>query len=182
MPSDGTTGCVGGAPASCQKIWMASIGSFESTPAVSGGRLYLGADDGKVRAFKTAATLPQCTNGVPKTCNPLWSVTTGGQVDSSPAVADGVVYVGSRDDKLYALDAATGAVLWTATTGGDVSSSPVVANGVVYVGSEDSKIYAYDASGTTGCSGTPKVCTPSGRTSPAIPWCRRRSWSTGRST
>jgi outer membrane protein assembly factor BamB len=33
-----------------------------------------------------------------------------------------------------------------------------VANGVVYVGSDDTKLYAFDATGTTNCSGTPKVC------------------------
>src|SRR5438874_1751793 len=89
-----------------------------------------------------------------------WAAETGEQVRSSPAVAGGVVYVGSNDDKLYAFDAATGARLWTATTGGDVQSSPAGAGGVVYVGSFDNKLLAFDAAGTTGCSGTPKTCTP----------------------
>ena len=31
-----------------------------------------------------------------------WSYTTGGPVGSSPAVANGVVYVGSADNKVYA--------------------------------------------------------------------------------
>jgi outer membrane protein assembly factor BamB len=35
----------------------------------------------------------------------LWSFTTGGAVDSSPAVVGGVVYVGSDDHQVYALDA-----------------------------------------------------------------------------
>ena len=38
----------------------------------------------------------------------LWRYTTGGSVESTPAVADGVVYVGSADQHLYALDAASG--------------------------------------------------------------------------
>jgi outer membrane protein assembly factor BamB len=41
-----------------------------------------------------------------------------------------------------------------------VRSSPAVANGVVYVGSDDHKLYAFDAAGSTGCSGTPKSCSP----------------------
>ena len=77
-----------------------------------------------------------------------WSTTTGGGIASSPAVADGVVYAGSLDGKLYAFDAATGAVLWTATTGSSIYSSPAVAKGVVYVGGKDTKLYAYNA--TTG--------------------------------
>jgi len=34
-------------------------------------------------------------------------------VNSSPAVANGVVYVGSINDNVYALNAATGAKLWS---------------------------------------------------------------------
>src|SRR5207237_2080583 len=67
-----------------------------------------------------------------------WTATTGGQIGSSPAVKDGVVYVGSNEDhKLYAFRARNGAVLWSAMTGGSVLSSPAVASGVVYVGSWD---------------------------------------------
>ena len=54
---------------------------------------------------------------------------------SSPAVANGVVYVGSADHNVYALNAGTGAKLWSYTAGGVSDSSPAVANGVVYVGS-----------------------------------------------
>jgi outer membrane protein assembly factor BamB len=88
-----------------------------------------------------------------------WTATTGGLVHSSPAVANGVVYVGSEDGKLYAFDAAGGALLWTAPTGGPIWSSPAAVNGVVYVGSDDGKLYAFDATGAN-CSGTPKTCTP----------------------
>ncbi len=72
-----------------------------------------------------------------------WSYTTGGGVYSSPAVANGVVYVGSGDYKVYALNASTGALLWSYTTSYSVESSPAVANGVVYVGSFDSVDYGY---------------------------------------
>jgi outer membrane protein assembly factor BamB len=68
---------------------------------------------------------------------------------SSPALVNGVVYVGSFDDHLYALDAATGAKRWSFRTGASIRSSPAVANGVVYVGSEDGRLYALDdATGT----------------------------------
>jgi glucose dehydrogenase len=78
----------------------------------------------------------------------VWNYTTGGSVHSSPAVANGVVYVGSFDNNVYALNATTGANVWTFTTGGNVESSPAVANGVVYVGSWDGNVYAINA--TTG--------------------------------
>jgi outer membrane protein assembly factor BamB len=73
-----------------------------------------------------------------------WSYTTGAYVVSSPAVANGVVYVGSDDGNVYALDAKTGANLWSFATGGG-ASSPAVVDGVVYVGSDDDNLYALDA-------------------------------------
>ena len=63
----------------------------------------------------------------------------------SPTVSDGVVYVGSFDQKLHAVDAETGAKKWTYSTGDKVQSSPTVSDGVVYVGSDDQKLYALDA-------------------------------------
>jgi hypothetical protein len=71
-----------------------------------------------------------------------WTQATGNGVESSPAVVDGVVYAGSDDGKVYALDAATGAVRWQLQTGGAVTSSPAVTSGAVYIGSGDGKVYA----------------------------------------
>ena len=59
---------------------------------------------------------------------------------------DGVVYVGSNNGNVYALNASTGALLWSYATGAYVSSSPAVANRVVYVGSADNSVYALNAS------------------------------------
>ncbi len=58
-------------------------------------------------------------------------------------MANGVVYIGSGDHNVYALNASTGAKLWSYTTGDTVYSSPAVANGVVYVGSFDNNVYAF---------------------------------------
>jgi outer membrane protein assembly factor BamB len=74
-----------------------------------------------------------------------WTFTTDGAINSSPAVVDGVVYVGSTDSYVYALKADTGEKLWTFKTGSWVESSPVVVGGVVYIGSNDGFIYALDA-------------------------------------
>src|SRR5437899_13665 len=43
----------------------------------------------------------------------VWSFRTGGNVDSSPTVVNGVVYVGSEDGRVYALNASTGAKVWS---------------------------------------------------------------------
>jgi outer membrane protein assembly factor BamB len=78
----------------------------------------------------------------------VWNYTTGGDVFSSLAVADGKVYGGSFDKIFYCLNAATGAFTWSFVTGGSLSlfySSPAVANGVVYVGASDRQLYAFSA-------------------------------------
>ena len=66
---------------------------------------------------------------------------------SSPAVANGIVYVGNIDGKLYALYANNGTQFWnrTTTAGQEVYSSPAVVNDVVYVGSNDQGLYAIGA-------------------------------------
>ena len=83
--------------------------------------------------------------GVPELHGVRWKFKTGGRVYSSPAVAGGVVFVGSTDGHLYAIDAATGAERWKFATQGRVVSSPAVQAGVVYFASYDSNFYALDA-------------------------------------
>ena len=65
---------------------------------------------------------------------------------SSPAVAGGVLYVGSYDGKVYALNASNGTLVWNYTTGDMVVSSPAIANGIVYIGSFDHVVYAFGPS------------------------------------
>ena len=94
--------------------------------------------------FDNGGTVPTNTE--------LWRFKTGGKyftsgysMYSSPAVSNGVVYFGSDDSNLYAIDALKGKEKWRFQTGGTVDSSPAVSNGIVYVGSHDSNLYAIDA-------------------------------------
>jgi outer membrane protein assembly factor BamB len=74
-----------------------------------------------------------------------WTFSTNGAIYSSPAVAGGVVYIGSADGNLYAVEAAGGKLRWKFDAHGRVSSSPAVVDGVVYVVSLDGNLYAVDA-------------------------------------
>jgi len=73
-----------------------------------------------------------------------WTYTTGNAIESSPVVAGGIIYIGSKDHNLYAFAARTGKKLWSYATGGGIISSPVVADGVVYIGSNDHNLYAFN--------------------------------------
>jgi outer membrane protein assembly factor BamB len=54
-----------------------------------------------------------------------------------------VIYVGSFDNSLYALNADSGARLWSFATGKGIISAPSVSHGHVYVGSDDGSLYAF---------------------------------------
>jgi outer membrane protein assembly factor BamB len=80
----------------------------------------------------------------------LWSFQSGGDIESTAAIADGKVFVGALDGVLYALDLSTGQVVWQFDTGAEIKSSPSVRDGVVYFGDEAGFFHALDAkTGTT---------------------------------
>jgi len=60
---------------------------------------------------------------------------------SSPAAADGLVVIGSRDGKVHAVRTATATAAWTFDAKSDVDSSPAVASGRVYVGAVNGRLY-----------------------------------------
>jgi outer membrane protein assembly factor BamB len=102
-------------------------------PAVSldGTTVYVGCQDDGLYAIDAA------------TGTKRWEIRAGGDVDSAPAVgADGTIYVGSDDKKLYAI-APGGGLRWAVITGGAIRSSPAIGgDGTVYVGSGDGNLYA----------------------------------------
>ena len=83
--------------------------------------------------------------GVAKLSSVKWKFHTSGMMIGSPAVVGGVVYVGSTDGNLYAVDAEDGALKWKFNTQSRVPSSPAVAGGVVYFTAYDGNFYAVDA-------------------------------------
>lgn len=69
---------------------------FEASPAVAGGMVYFGSNDGIFHAV-------DLKDGVEK-----WKIETGRNLESSPAIQDGVVYFGCHDQFLHAVDAKHG--------------------------------------------------------------------------
>lgn len=73
-------------------------------------------------------------------------------VESSPLVQDGTVYVGAWDNKVYALDEATGAVKWSTATDAQIVSSAswvdaATAGGspAIVIGTNGGSLYELDA-------------------------------------
>ncbi len=92
---------------------------------------------------------PQRTGYVAEQAAPpltnAWEFQVPGGIVSSPAIYNGVVYIGSRANKIYALDAATGVLRWERLAAGWVDSSPTVVGGVVYVSCLGGRLYALDS-------------------------------------
>ncbi|MEW6607256.1 MAG: PQQ-binding-like beta-propeller repeat protein [bacterium] len=151
---------------------FATTSGIDSTPAVVKDRLY-GADSngnvfcwstnpelkwsyglgGNVRYSSVAVDDAKLYIGCGKNLSALnaskpellWTYPTAGEIQSSPAIANGRVYFGSGDGNLYCLTT-SGDFKWRFDTKGAIYSSPAIKDGVVYVGSDDSYIYAIDTS------------------------------------
>ena len=171
----GSAGC-SGSPTVCVPMWTttglpASTANTGSPAIGANGVLYIA--NQTLYAFDAAGSA-SCS-GTPKVCAPLWTAATSNSPTySAPAVANGTVYVGSWNAKLYAFGAAgstncsasatgkTCTPLWTAATPASIGGTPAVANGVVYTVSGNGTLSAFDAAGSKDCSGTvtAKTCTP----------------------
>jgi outer membrane protein assembly factor BamB len=74
-----------------------------------------------------------------------WKFKTAGRVISSPLVVGDVVFVGSTDGSLYAVNRGDGTQKWKFDSKGPISSSPAFHNGLVFISSMDGLVYAIDA-------------------------------------
>ena len=74
----------------------------------------------------------------------LWRFKSG-VTESSALYVDGIVYFGSWDHKMYAIDAKTHRVKWTFSAGDKIKDGPAYSNGTIYFGSYDHHAYAVDA-------------------------------------
>ena len=72
---------------------------------------------------------------------PIWSFECGDEIRGSPAFQENIVYVGSYDHNLYALEAATGKFIWKYPTDAGIVSKPVVYENNVFFGSEDHRLH-----------------------------------------
>jgi outer membrane protein assembly factor BamB len=82
---------------------------------------------------------------LPKPGSRIWKFHSGGAI-GSPALADGVVYVGSADQNVYALRTSDGKKIWSRNLGSPAQLTPTVASDVVYIGSDDGRLHALRAS------------------------------------
>lgn len=124
-------------------------GIIRCKPAVDKNVVYTASDDGNLYAIDAISGEKKWNYNIGNKLNrivPEMPIFTGNYWDymqSSPCVNNGIVYVGSGDSSLYAIEAQDGKLKWRTKTKGIIRSSPFVYEEAVYVGSFDGFIYAF---------------------------------------
>lgn len=123
----------------------ANIGDVSPSPAVVGGRVFVGGSFASV-FFRggNIYCLDEATGKI------LWRFQTAQQIFSSPAVADGRVYCGEGlhsdgNSCLYCIDATSGTLVWKFQTKSHVESSPAVVDGKVFFGAGEDGVFCLTA-------------------------------------
>ena len=84
------------------------------------------------------------TSSLPDKLEILWKFSTKDAIEGTPAVANGVVYIGSFDENLYAIDLQTGKEKWHYKAGA-LKTPAAVRAGKVYIGNMDGMLHVVDA-------------------------------------
>ncbi|MFC2140440.1 PQQ-binding-like beta-propeller repeat protein [Candidatus Auribacterota bacterium] len=137
--------------------WRFEAGSnIYSSPIIKNGLIYFGASglpmvemisgiifQPKIKKFQTDQAYLFAIDA--KTGKQKWRFKTKGEIRSSPAIYNDVLYFGGHAG-LYALNIENGKQKWlfkTANRG--IFGSPIVSKGTIYVGARDNNFYAIDA-------------------------------------
>jgi outer membrane protein assembly factor BamB len=121
-----------------------SVARLSSSPTVVGDKVYVGSLDNNTYCLDASSG------------DVIWTYKTDGYITSSPAVADGAVYVTSEEPTsgvLYKLDSVTSNLIWKlnipyvlkAERGTDMLASPTVAEGMVFIASNKDRYYGVNA-------------------------------------
>ena len=112
---------------------------FQTAAEMKSALLNLAHKTGLLPNLSTPITTP---TELPNTARPIWSFECEDELRGSPTFHEGVLYLGSYDNNLYALKADDGKFLWKYPTEGGIVSKPAIFENHVYFGSEDNRLYA----------------------------------------
>jgi serine/threonine protein kinase len=147
-------------------------GPIRSSPHIAEGHIFIGSDDGFLHAINALtgrrAWKIDCGSSIRST--PLvfkdmvfvgneagdffcidysgsikWRFQAKRAVTSSPIIHDGVVYFGSVDTLVYAIDTETGWIVWRYRLNKPTISTPFIKDNLLFIGGVDGKIYCLNA-------------------------------------
>jgi eukaryotic-like serine/threonine-protein kinase len=147
-------------------------GPIRSSPFLAEGHVFIGSDDTFIHAVNATTGRPawKVDTGAPVRSTPLvvnemvyvgteagdffcidfsgaikWRYKAKRAITSSPIFSKGVIYFGSVDSTLYALDAKTGWVIWRLRLNKPSISTPVIQENFLFTGVVDGSIMCVDA-------------------------------------
>jgi eukaryotic-like serine/threonine-protein kinase len=119
------------------KLWSTYVSrnsfqyeSFYASASTDGSRLYTVARSGKVVALDASSG------------RIVWTQSTGALTYSTPAIANGRIFVGGFDGSLHAYNAQTGALLWERHVGGRILGPALVVGDLVFFSTLETDTYA----------------------------------------
>jgi len=127
-----------------KQVWkFATSGENRSAPLIAGQQLYFLSGDGNVYCLDK------------NTAKINWTFKSGGErkyelfefadhIQSSPVLDGDMLYFGSGDNNVYALNAKTGQLIWSFKTGSVVHATPAIKDNNLLVGSFDGYFYNLD--------------------------------------
>ncbi|HHW48151.1 MAG TPA: PQQ-binding-like beta-propeller repeat protein [Clostridiaceae bacterium] len=127
--------------------WSGTINISNYSPAIPYGKHFVGfvMTDNAGKQWKTYKEY-EWSGGNTST---KWVYQTGDLIQSTPTYYNGIVYVGSEDNKLYAINDSDGTLRWSYTTGDQIISKPAIyqeaEKDLLIFGSHDKKLYALNA-------------------------------------
>ena len=142
-----TTGRLSPARASASPADPNGPSTIISMPVFHDGRIYVvaGGDPWHGKRAGALYCIDAAGTGSITASGRLWAYHALGQSVSTPAVADGLVYIASYDGRVHCLDAGTGKPHWVHDTGGGIYGSTLLADGKLYVGTERRDLWVFAA-------------------------------------
>ncbi len=103
-----------------------------ATPVVHDGRVYAAIGQDPEHGEGKGNLVCMDADG-----KPLWSYAKINRSISTPAIGDGLFFIGDYSGFVYCLDAKTGAEQWIHDTQAHIWGSPLLADGKLFIGNED---------------------------------------------
>lgn len=114
-----------------EEWWTVTLPTGGSAPEAAAGNIYVGNDDHTARAYHAHG-------------DQHWTFQAEWALSTQPTVSKDMVFVGSGDERLYALEREDGSTSWVFEATNEISAQPVVHDETLYVGSADHYVYAID--------------------------------------
>lgn len=118
-----------------QKVWTRDcLAPVRSAPVIENGRIYFGTHDGELMCLDASGA-------------ELWRVTGRRRIVAQPLIVDQLIYFGSIDCNIYAVQVDHPVIEWNFRTKGEVTAAAAYADGKVFIGAADGSFYALDSLG-----------------------------------